>query len=94
MSLLESITAPIVEAVRAEAEHLFSGIEEKARRAVNRFTRIIRFTLAEFALWSVAAGLFFAGIIVFLTRFFPADAVLIGTAFLLSYVALLIRMLR
>ena len=94
MSLLDSILAPLVEAVRADAQNLFSDLEERARRAVDRLTRVVRLTLAEFALWFVAAGLLFTGIIVFLTRFFPVDAVLIGAALLLAYVAILIRMIR
>ena len=94
MSLLDSILLPIVETVKLEARHILSDIEENARGALARLTRTVRFVLAEFALWLVAAGLLFAGILVFLMRFFPVDAVLIGAALLLGYFALMLRLLR
>lgn len=94
MSLVDTILTPLVEVVRAEAQNLLSDIEEKARGAINRLTRAVRLTLAEFALWMVATGLLFSGILVFLTRFFPVDGVLVGAALLLAYVALMIRMIR
>lgn len=94
MSLLTGIIEPLVETVRAEAQNMLSDVEEQARAAVQRITRTVRLVITECLLWFAAAALLFAGIIVFLTRFFPTDAVLIGTALLLAYAALLIRMIR
>jgi hypothetical protein len=94
MSLIDSILAPLIETVRAEAQDLLSGLEERAERAVRRLTRAVRLTFAEFALWLIATGLLFSGLLVLLTRFYPTDVVLIGAGIVLGYIALLIRMIR
>lgn len=94
MKLLEGLFAPLIDTIRAEARHMLSELEENARRALERMMRAVKLTIAEVALWTFASVFLLAGIMVFLTRFFPTDAVLIGTALILSYLALLIRIAR
>lgn len=94
MNLIESIFGPLLEAIKAEARSVLLGLEADAKRAIDRIMRAVRYALAEVTLWLFAGVFLLAGVLVFLMRFFPADAVLVGTAFLLSYVALLVRMMR
>lgn len=94
MSLIDTLFGPLLDTIRAEARRMLSDLEADARRALDRIMRAVRYALAEVLLWLFAAVFLLAGVLVFLTRFFPVDAVLIGTAFLLSYIALLVRMMR
>ena len=94
MSMLASFIEPLVEAVRSEAKNMLSDVEEQARAAVRRITRTVRLVIAECLLWFSAVALLFTGSIIFLTRFWPTDVVLIGTALLLAYLAVIVRMLR
>lgn len=94
MSIVDALFGPILDMVRAEARRMLSELESDAQRAIDRIVRSVRYTFTEVLLWSFASVFLLAGVLIFLMRFFPADGVLIGTAVLMGYLALLVRMRR
>lgn len=88
------ILEPLVESVRSEARHLLGEFEARTMRAVRRVRRAVVAAMVETLLWTIAAGLLLAAIIVFFSRFAPIELVLLAIAVVLGYGALLIRISR
>lgn len=89
-SFIEGITNSLFN-VEEHVKGITEGLEKKVRMRWRRIKREIMRTFLHMLMIALSIILFAAGIVVFLNRYLPLDAVLIGLGVIALYVALLIH---